>query len=81
MVILMVNMSSQLIACLWILLWISLFLWIDRDEFAIVKGKREIGKRFGKALIVATRRDNTEIYVNGETTPVVTLNEGGYYGS
>ena len=31
-----------------------------------------------KALVIATQ-DNTEIYVNDETTPIATLNKGEFY--
>lgn len=53
---------------------------VDRlgDEFAIVKGNGTIGTDMEGAIIVATE-DNTQVYVNGATTPEVVLNEGQYY--
>lgn len=47
-------------------------------EFVLVKGNADIGKNMEGAIIVATK-DNTEIYVNNESIPLKTLNEGEYY--
>lgn len=53
---------------------------VDRlgNEFVLVKGNGNIDIKVEDALIIATE-DNTEIYVNNSTTPVATINEGGYY--
>ncbi len=50
---------------------------IDRlgNEFVLVKGNGDISEGMEDALIVATE-DNTEVYVNNETTPLFTLNAG-----
>lgn len=50
---------------------------VDRlgNEFVLVKGNGDISEGMEDALIVATE-DNTEVYVNNETTPVFTLNAG-----
>lgn len=53
---------------------------VDRlgNEFILVKGNGSIDIKVEDALIIATE-DNTEIYVNGSTAPVATINEGAYY--
>lgn len=48
------------------------------QNFALVKGNGRIGYEMEKALIIATQ-PNTEIFVNDETTPIATLQEGGYF--
>ncbi|MDQ0592614.1 gliding motility-associated-like protein [Chryseobacterium ginsenosidimutans] len=50
---------------------------VDRlgNEFILVKGNGDISKGMEDALVVATE-DNTEVYVNNETTPIFTLNAG-----
>ncbi|WP_027381181.1 T9SS type B sorting domain-containing protein [Chryseobacterium daeguense] len=53
---------------------------IDRlgKEFVIVKGYGNIAAKTEDVLVVATE-NNTEIYVNGNPTPVATINEGQHY--
>ncbi|MBS1549563.1 MAG: T9SS type B sorting domain-containing protein [Bacteroidetes bacterium] len=48
------------------------------DTFALIKGNGAIGDQMEGAIIVATE-PNTEIYVNNETTPLATINEGDYF--
>jgi len=48
------------------------------NEFVLVKGNGNIDIRVEDALVIAPE-NNTEIYVNGSTTPAATLNEGQYY--
>ena len=48
------------------------------DTFALIKGNGAIGDQMEGAIVVATEA-NTEIYVNNETTPLATLNEGQYF--
>jgi gliding motility-associated-like protein len=48
------------------------------SEFAIVKGNGTIGRTMEGAVVIATE-NNTQIFLNGSTTPIQTLNEGGYY--
>ncbi|KFF01797.1 T9SS type B sorting domain-containing protein [Chryseobacterium luteum] len=45
------------------------------NEFVLVKGNGDNNDGDEDALIIATE-DNTEIFLNGSTTPVQTLNEG-----
>lgn len=45
------------------------------NEFVLVKGNGDSDDGDEDALIIATE-DNTEVYLNGSTTPVQTLNEG-----
>ncbi|MBV8328195.1 gliding motility-associated C-terminal domain-containing protein [Chryseobacterium sp.] len=45
------------------------------NEFVLVKGNGGITDGDEDALIIATE-DNTEVFVNGSTTPIATLNEG-----
>lgn len=47
-------------------------------EFVIVKGNVPIGRNMEGAIIVATK-DNTQIFVNNEPSPIATLNEGQYF--
>ncbi|GAA5100003.1 hypothetical protein GCM10023210_38020 [Chryseobacterium ginsengisoli] len=47
-------------------------------EFVLVKGYGNISSATEDALIVATE-DDTKIYVNGDPTPVATINEGQHY--
>ncbi|WP_407401931.1 T9SS type B sorting domain-containing protein [Chryseobacterium sp.] len=48
------------------------------SQFALVKGNGTIGSHMEGALVIATQ-NNTQVYVNDETIPVVTLNSGQYY--
>lgn len=48
------------------------------NEFTIIKGNGVIGDDMEGAIIVATE-NNTQIYINDETSPITTLNEGEYY--
>ena len=48
------------------------------QEFVLMKGNGTTTSSMEKAIIVATE-DNTEIYINNGTTPVVTLNAGQFY--
>lgn len=54
---------------------------VDRlgNTFAMVKTKStQPESNMEGGLIIATE-DNTEVYINGATTPIATLNEGGWY--
>lgn len=48
------------------------------SEFALVKGNGNIGSNMDGAIVVATV-NNTQIRVNNEVTPLVTLNAGQYF--
>ncbi len=48
------------------------------QEFILVKGLADIGLNMEGAIIVATE-DNTEIFVNDESTPLKLLNEGEFF--
>lgn len=48
------------------------------DTFAMIKGNGNIGETMEGAMVVATE-DNTQLFVNDETTPLATLNTGQYY--
>jgi len=50
---------------------------VDRlgNEFVLVKGNGDNNDGDEDALIIATE-DNTEVFLNGSTTPIQTLNEG-----
>lgn len=48
------------------------------SQFALVKGNGNIGSNMERVLVIATE-DNTQIYVNNETTALTTLNTGQYY--
>lgn len=47
-------------------------------EYYFQKGKSDLRKGIEKALIIATE-NNTEIYLNGETQPIATINKGMFY--
>ncbi|QLL56996.1 T9SS type B sorting domain-containing protein [Empedobacter falsenii] len=47
-------------------------------DFVLVKGNGAVGQNMEGAIVVATK-DNTEIYVNNESVPLVTINEGEYF--
>lgn len=53
---------------------------VDRlgNEFVVVKGNGDIGRRMEDALIVATE-GGTQVYINNGTTPAATLAEGESY--
>lgn len=46
--------------------------------FALVKGNGAIGTNMEGAIVIATE-NNTEIFVNNETLPIATINEGKYF--
>jgi gliding motility-associated-like protein len=48
------------------------------QEFALVKGNGDIGLNMEGGIIVATE-DDTQIYLNDITAPIVSLNEGQYF--
>lgn len=47
-------------------------------QFALVKGNGSIGTNMEGALVIATQ-DNTQVFLNNEGTPIITLNIGQYY--
>lgn len=47
-------------------------------DFVLVKGNGAIGQNMEGAIVVATK-NNTEIYVNNESVPLATINEGEYF--
>ncbi|MDM1062157.1 T9SS type B sorting domain-containing protein [Empedobacter falsenii] len=47
-------------------------------DFVLVKGNGAVGQNMEGAIVVATK-DNTEIYVNNESVPLATINEGEYF--
>ncbi|REC47087.1 T9SS type B sorting domain-containing protein [Chryseobacterium pennipullorum] len=53
---------------------------VDRlgNEFALVKGNGSIGANMEGAVVIGTE-DNTQIYVNNEIAPVMTINTGDYF--
>jgi len=48
------------------------------NEFVLIKGMGNLLPEIEGAIIVATEND-TKVWLNGNPTPVATLNEGGYY--
>ena len=47
-------------------------------QFALVKGNGSIGTNMEGALVIATQ-DNTQVFLNNEGLPIITLNTGQYY--
>lgn len=48
------------------------------SQFALVKGNGNIGSNMEGALVIATQ-DNTQVFLNNEGLPIITLNTGQYY--
>lgn len=48
------------------------------DEFVVIKGRGNVGEQMEGAMIIATA-DNTQIFINGNATPVATINRGDWY--
>ena len=48
------------------------------NTFALVKGNGSVGNNVEGAIVVATQ-NNTEVFLNNETTPSATINEGDYF--
>jgi len=48
------------------------------SEFAIIKGNGNIGKTMEGAVVIGTE-NNTQIFLNGNSTAIATINEGQFY--
>lgn len=48
------------------------------NKFALVKGNGDIGSNMEGAIVIGIQ-NNTQIFLNNETTPAATINEGDYY--